>query len=154
MVMKDKLYIGIDPGKSGGIAALTATGKVLWDMKLSETPQDIFKFLYGATSFHDVRVLVEKVWIRAGQQGQSKFIEGFGILHGMLIALSVVDRVTSFEFVAPQTWMKKMGCLTKGDKNISKAAAQALWPKHGVHHWNSDSLLICEYLRRQHEKAS
>jgi hypothetical protein len=41
-----------------------------------------------------------------------------------------------------------MQCLTKGDKNVSKAAAQRLWPKLKITHANADALLIAEYGRQ------
>ena len=53
-----------------------------------------------------------------------------------------------FDRVLPQTWQGKMGCRTGGDKNISKAAAQRLFPKVTVTHAIADALLLAEYARR------
>ena len=48
-----KRYIGIDPGKHGGIAVMGADGEVLDVVKMPETPQDLLDFLeqYKADSF-------------------------------------------------------------------------------------------------------
>ena len=45
-------------------------------------------------------------------------------------------------------WQKYLGCLTKGDKNVSKAKAQELFPDLKITHAIADSLLIAEYGRR------
>jgi len=41
-----------------------------------------------------------------------------------------------------------MGCMTKGDKNVSKRKAQELFPSMKVTHASADALLIAEYGRR------
>jgi len=41
-----------------------------------------------------------------------------------------------------------MGCLTKGDKNVSKRRAQELFPALKVTHAIADALLIAEFARR------
>ena len=40
-----KRYIGIDPGKHGGIAVMGADGEVFDVVKMPETPQDLLDFL-------------------------------------------------------------------------------------------------------------
>lgn len=42
-----------------------------------------------------------------------------------------------------------MGCLTKGDKNISKARAQQLFPTAKITHATADALLLAEWRRKQ-----
>jgi hypothetical protein len=41
-----------------------------------------------------------------------------------------------------------MGCLTKGDKNVSKRKAQELFPSTKVTHAIADSMLIAAYGRK------
>jgi hypothetical protein len=53
-----------------------------------------------------------------------------------------------FEEVSPVKWQKVMGCLSKGDKNVTKAAAQRLFPDIKITHAIADALLIAEYGRR------
>lgn len=43
-----------------------------------------------------------------------------------------------------------MGCLTNGDKNITKQRAQQLFPSAKVTHKIADALLLAEYCRRVH----
>jgi hypothetical protein len=42
-------------------------------------------------------------------------------------------------------WQKSLGCLTHGDKNVSKAAAQRLFPGMKITHATADALLIAYY---------
>ena len=53
-----------------------------------------------------------------------------------------------FEEVAPQVWQKVLGCLSRGDKNVTKAKAQQLFPAIKVTHAIADALLLAEYARR------
>ncbi len=46
-------------------------------------------------------------------------------------------------------WQKEMGCLTKGDKNVTKRRAQELFPTLKITHAIADALLIAEYGRTQ-----
>ena len=58
-------YIGIDPGKSGGITMIYEK-----DIKTYKCPQRtedmaiLFSLLVGDTSAYDVKVLMERVWAR------------------------------------------------------------------------------------------
>ena len=53
-----------------------------------------------------------------------------------------------YEEVTPQKWQKALGCRTGGDKNVSKARAQALFPLQNITHAIADALLLAEYCRR------
>jgi len=53
-----------------------------------------------------------------------------------------------FDLVRPKVWQKALCCMTGGDKNVSKAKAQQLWPNTKWIHATSDAALICEYGRR------
>jgi hypothetical protein len=59
-----------------------------------------------------------------------------------------------FEEVSPQKWQKAMGCMTKGDKNVSKAKAQQLFPQLKITHAIADALLIAEYARRTYNQRN
>lgn len=54
-----------------------------------------------------------------------------------------------FDEVSPAVWQKYLGCLTGGDKNVTKAKAQQLFPHITVTHAIADAILIGEYLRRK-----
>jgi hypothetical protein len=54
-----------------------------------------------------------------------------------------------FERVRPQAWQKTMGCMSKGDKNVTKSKAQELFPSMKITHAIADSLLIAKYGTKQ-----
>ena len=56
---KDILYIGIDPGVSGGIAILNNDGSVKDVVAMPETPRDILDFL--SLYKEDSRCVIEDV---------------------------------------------------------------------------------------------
>jgi hypothetical protein len=82
-----------------------------------------------------------------------KIGQSFGFLRGLLTAHGI-----PFDMVSPQTWQKSMGCLTGGNKNVSKAAAQRLFPSVKCTHAISDALLLAEFCKRtvisRHSKAT
>lgn len=138
-----KLYIGIDPGKSGGIGFVPEAGQA-WSIKMPETDSDILDALQPSSDF-DAFAVLEKVHC-SPQQGVVSvwtFGVGYGALGMALLACKI-----PFNRVTPQAWQKAMSCLTGGDKNVSKRRAQELFPYLKITHANADALLIAEYARR------
>lgn len=78
-----------------------------------------------------------------GSVASFKLGMNYGFLRGCLIAIGI-----PFEEVTAQKWQQVMGCRTKGDKNVSKARAQQIWPDVKVIHQIADAMLISEYCRR------
>jgi crossover junction endodeoxyribonuclease RuvC len=146
-----KTIIGIDPGKSGGISWIT-DGKACAE-KMPETLKDFWELILDITGISkhytqptDFKAYLEQVSAMPGQGVTSCFTfgNGFGHLEMALTAAGI-----PFERVSPQKWQKSLGCRTGGNKNISKAKAQELFPAIKCTHAISDSLLIAEYGRRQ-----
>lgn len=141
------IFLGIDVGKSGAIAAIDFDGKTFVDgiCKLSATDADVFAFIECVAGWGDCFAMIENVHSTPQMGVCSAFTFGrsLGFLYGVLTATRI-----PFESVSPQRWQKSMGCLTHGDKNISKAKAQQLWPKQKITHATADALLIAEYARR------
>jgi hypothetical protein len=139
-----KLYIGIDPGLSGGVAFVPESGTP-WAHKMPETDRDLIDLLRDSINMFDARATLELVHSspQMGVKSAFTFGEGYGRLQMALTALGV-----PYERVRPQAWQKAMGCLTKGDKNVSKRRAQELFPAIKVTHAIADALLIGEYARR------
>jgi crossover junction endodeoxyribonuclease RuvC len=147
--------IGIDPGKSGAIAYCNIYEDdkfvkrfSMYTIKLSESEQDICDQLVDLMKFAGSTghfAYIENVHSMPKQGVVSAFTFGrnFGFLIGLLTALKI-----PYEFVSPQKWQKAMGCLSKGDKNVTKAAAQRLFPDIKITHAIADALLIAEYGRR------
>lgn len=142
-----KLFIGIDPGQSGGIAFIPED-KAAWAVKMPETDTDLFHTLWDLGKYEDRITFLERVHSMPGQGVSSSFTfgEGYGKLQMALTALQI-----PYERVTPQKWQKALGCLTKGDKNVSKAKAQELFPHLKITHAIADALLIAEYGRRTHK---
>ena len=136
------IYVGCDPGKSGAIAVVSQDGLHIDHVKLTETETDVWRFLYD----HSLgRAWLERVASRPGQGVSSvfKFGTSYGFLRGILTATQV-----RWEEVTPPVWQRVMKCRSGGDKKITKAAAQRLFPDVKVTHAIADALLIAEYGRR------
>jgi len=141
-----ELILGIDPGISGG-AVLLAKDKVFIETVVFShiTSTDVANWLIKATP--DITIAyIEQVHSFPGQGVSStfKFGQNFGLWIGFLTALKI-----PFQFVQPLKWQTAMSCKTGGDKNISKARAQELFPHLKITHANADALLIAEYGRRK-----
>jgi len=146
-----RIFVGIDPGASGGIAALTADGGIALLAKLPATPRGILDMLEDAGAEF---AIIEKVWATPGMGVTSAFSFG-GSYHGLLMALAAVR--IPFDAVAAARWQKEMDCRQAGrkglkgekkDKNINLRRAQQLFPDRTITHATADALLLAEYCRR------
>lgn len=138
-----KLFIGIDPGKSGGIAFIPESGSA-WAHEIPETDKDILELLSSASEY-ERHAIIERVGPMPKQGVVSTFT--FGVGYGSLSMALLAERIP-FERVSPAVWQRNIGCLTKGDKNVSKRKAQELFPHLKITHKIADALLIAEYARR------
>jgi Holliday junction resolvasome RuvABC endonuclease subunit len=136
--------IGIDAGKNGGIAWIQ-DGKPCVE-KMPDTLQDLWELFRDIASEGDCRAYLEQVHSspQMGVKSAFTFGNGFGHLEMALTAAGI-----PFERVRPQVWQKAMGCMTKGDKNVSKRKAQELFPSMKVTHATADALLIASYGEKQ-----
>lgn len=138
------IFFGIDPGKSGAVSAMWDDGVPSTSFcKLSETEQDIADW-FQQFDLAKAKAVLERVSASPQMGVVSAFTFGrsYGFLRGVLCGL----RIPVAE-VAPAKWQAAFGCRTKGDKNISKSAAQQRWPSLKITHANADSLLLAEYGR-------
>lgn len=144
-------YIGIDPGKNGGIAVMSVDGTVVDVAKMPSTPSGILDFL-SSCKYGSFCVL-ERVGGMPGNGGSAMFNfgKGYGHLQMALLALGIPT-----EEVTPNKWEKTYQLGTSGKytktewKNRLKAKAQQLFPSLGkkITLATCDALLICEYGRR------
>jgi hypothetical protein len=161
------VIIGIDPGVKGGMALLTDRGEVVetisFDgMKEKELAhafncwRDVCLEPLGDSAYaHLAHVLpavwIEKVGYMPGDGGMGSFT--FGRIAGLLAGLSW-GQGWEPRYVYPMMWQSALGCLTRGNKNVSKNKAIALFPTYhaerprGITHGIADALLIAEYGRR------
>lgn len=160
--------IGLDPGQNGSFTLIS--DKQVISLKRGETESDVldtFKTLLTQVD-NKLKVYIEAVHtmpttmpssircscgkyhktvkVIQGGASQGKFMQGYGFLRGMLVALDI-----DFEEVQPRVWQKvfveaKSKDETKTDhKNKLKAKAQLLFPDIKVTLALSDSLLIAKY---------
>jgi hypothetical protein len=135
--------IGIDAGTNGGISWTRSNGKTCAE-KMPDTIKDLWEVLQSIEMDYNegCTAYLEQVHSspQMGVKSAFTFGNGFGHLEMALTALEI-----PFHRVRPQEWQKAMGCLTKGDKNVSKSKAQELFPSIKVTHAIADSLLIMQY---------
>jgi Holliday junction resolvasome RuvABC endonuclease subunit len=142
--MKPSIFLGIDPGKSGSIAALFPNGDAVAH-KMPETEADIWELISSfVTEDFTTIACIEQVHAVKGNGAVSMFTfgQGFGSLRMALTAAGI-----RWHLVTPQKWQKRLSCLSGGDKNKTKAAAQRLFPHIKCTHAISDGLLLAEYCR-------
>lgn len=143
----ETIFVGIDPGKGGGIASIVAND-VRVD-KMPETERDLIDYLRNVTTLSDgacVAMLEKGQPLPHLQRGViSAFVSGknYGMLRTALVAVGI-----PFDEVVSVKWQNAMACRTGGDKNITKRRAQDLFPNVRVTHAVADALLLAEYCRR------
>lgn len=137
------MILGIDPGISGGAAILSEDNTFVQVIAFAKlTPVEISDWLIGrkpSTAY------LEGVNAMPGQGVTSSF--KFGMNYGMWQGLLAANKIP-FQRVYPLKWQTFMSCRTAGNKNVSKARAQELFPQLKITHAIADALLIAEYGRR------
>lgn len=142
------IYLGIDPGQSGGIGCWVDKKTISAYSFKDLTIRDIFesflamKNIAGDTGLFAMIENVHSMPMQ-GVASSFKFGRNFGRLEGLLTGSNI-----PFDYVSPQKWQKELGCLSHGDKNITKSKAQRLFPHLKITHAVADALLIMEYCRR------
>lgn len=154
-----KIYLGIDPGKGGGVAVIDEGGKVYAAYRMPERGRAMLNAfgpdLVGLMRFgkFDAVAMVEHVWSMPGQGHSGAFDFGRSV-ESVQMALVAAD--IPFELVIPRKWQAALGVVyPKGStdvekKNIAKARAVKLFPrlKIVITHAIADALLLAEYGRR------
>lgn len=149
------IYIGIDPGIGGGLAALNEDGTISRAVKMPDTQADLFAWFceYGFYNTYGTQAvaLLEKVRSSPQMGVVSAFTFGRGVGS---IEMALTAAGIPFDEASPAKWQRAMGCagpaarLGTKDKNITKRRAQALFPFATVTHAIADALLIAEFNRR------
>ena len=173
------VYLGIDPGASGGLAVIAADAVTAEPMPATE--RDIWQWFHWYEPGQRPVAVLEKVggYVGEAQPGSAAF--KFGASYGML-KMALIAAGIPFEEVTPQTWQKALGIpprrkgkrakrlkatkdgpkelysdrLEGGEsktqwKNRLKAFAQKLFPGAAVTLKTADALLLAEYCRRKRE---
>ena len=143
------MIIGIDVGKNGAIA-WSSLGKTCVE-KMPDTIKDLWDLIESISNDAHGNLELPHCYLeqvasspQMGVVSAFSFGNGFGHLEMALTAASI-----PFTRVRPQVWMKDLGCMTKGDKNVTKRLAQQLFPDITITHANADALLIMTYGLKQ-----
>lgn len=154
------IYLGFDPGLSGGWAAIPDQGPVKAGiMPVSGDQIDaraLGIFVWGEVLKHDSAVVacVELVGAmpKQGLSSTFKFGKGYGTILGVLGALGVRT-----ELVTPQKWKSVVLAGTAKDKDAAIAWCRRAYPSVNLlatersrvpHDGIADAVAICEYGRR------
>lgn len=146
------IYMGIDPGQSGGITTVTDTGTAD-ATKMPQTEHDINSLIEYINSWDNkLFCIIEAVHSFPGQGVASsfKFGRGYGFLRGCLVANKI-----AFKEVPPRVWQKGLGVVPRKKdtesktqfKNRLKGMAQQMHPELKITLATADSILIAEYAK-------
>lgn len=154
-------YIGIDPGKTGGISKIWYNGQE-WRQEVISMPsteKDIALHFDNIpsnvfTGKQEVVALIEQVHAFPGQGVTSMFTfgQGYGFLRGCLVSCRI-----PFTEVSPMKWQSYFGFkkekseLPKDYKKRIFQKAQNMFPNSSVALSTADSLMIAEYLRQTYK---
>lgn len=154
--MKNKIFIGIDPGMGGGIAVIFPDNSML-PLSMPQTEKDISDQIKVLTNTKDAEYIavIEKVNSMPGQGIVSAW-KFSGNYHGVRMAL--ICHGVPFIEVQPQKWQQEMGIPKRSKtetkvqhKNKLKAKAQQMRPEITVNLKTADAILIAEYCKRIHK---
>jgi hypothetical protein len=150
-----RVFLGIDPGVSGALAAVDSTGGLAYIQAMPDSETALWE-AFGRLAAYRPRAILERVRSSPvmGRASAFTFGAGYGALRMGLVAAGI-----PFEEVSPVTWQRVMGVLVPGKqrpidavskdkKNAHKARASELFPTITMSHTLADALLLAEYLRR------
>ena len=162
-----RVFVGIDPGMTGGLAAVDEGGKLLSVIAIprvngSTGPQDyhaIKEWFAGVKKLGKVEAALERISVRPGEGVKSTLTAGtnWGFLKGMLVAINA-----RYIEPTPQSWKKALGLPKRSGKERKQGKQDAvvlatqLFPginltpgrKKVPHDGMADAVLIAEYARR------
>lgn len=148
-------YIGIDPGKSGGIAVIDAEDGT--KMLSPYSDEALLKTIRLVSMFEPnvagAQCCLEKVGAMPGQGVVSMFNFGkaYGYIKGVLEAYKI-----PYQEITPQRWKKEFGL--NSDKTASVEVCRRLFPDVNLlatprckkpHDGMAEALLMAEYARRK-----
>jgi crossover junction endodeoxyribonuclease RuvC len=155
------LTVGIDPGLSGGVAALDSAGTVVgtWPMPVAGGEvhpaglADLFRSLRCLDNHQDIgRVCLEKVSAmpKQGVSSTFRFGTGWGMVRGVCAALGI-----PVVLVPPLVWKKRVLLGLPHDKAGAVQFCTSRWPTTDLilpgcrvpHDGIADSLCLAEYGR-------
>ena len=146
------IYIGIDPGKSGGIAFIDEDN-TLQCFRFSENLSDMIADIKIIRKIDKCFAKLELVhsFPNQGVRSTFSFGENYGIWQGILSSLDI-----TYSKVTPQKWMAHYGVLPKvkkDRKNKLKEIAQREYPDTKVTLYVADAILLAKYAKEKYEEC-
>jgi crossover junction endodeoxyribonuclease RuvC len=154
------IYIGIDPGCSGAIAAITGRGNIVEVLRFCEAStegciaQMIGDFLERLHS-DDICITIERVHSMPKQGVSTTFT--FGRAYGESIGAAVLQGCP-VQFITPQKWQRDLSLLSQ--KGEAKVAHKRRMQQHAALRWGqrvlrdeADALLLAEWARLKGDQA-
>ena len=147
-----KIFIGIDPGKNGGVAIINEIPnyETVISFRCPKTAVEMAYTLVSAipedVSYNDVLVTIEHVHAmpKNGVVSMFSFGQNLGQWEGILGAFEL-----NVTYTGPRTWMKHYDCKPGMDKRERKrylrGIAENLFPNIKMTFNISDALLIANY---------
>ena len=170
------IYVGVDPGLSGAIAAITPAGLPMFACKMPETPEEMWDSLGEAIGDGPFRLCLEHVGasVRRDASGKPstqgvasswKFARNFGQLEAITHVLALSCPGSESFQASPQKWQRAMGLMFTPEQRAGKStdeiyrekkkanreAAIVMFPGWKITHWCADAFLLAEYARRLSE---
>jgi hypothetical protein len=147
-------YIGIDPGKGGGLAVVDLRGQ----MKAYKCPTSseemalLFQICIGNTAPEKVKLLMERVWARPTNAVRAAF--SYGTNYGQWLGIAASNEI-KMNTVIPVDWIQWVGCPKALKKDVRKRwlkeKAGELYPKiNKLTLATSDAILITHYAREKY----
>ena len=156
------IYIGIDPGKKGAIAAIETDGDgdITFVDVLPYSEDGYREFLKERATFRrsgSFRCCLEKVGAHPGEGVKSSFSfgENYGFIRGLLAGFQI-----PYQTILPQRWKKEFGL--GNDKADSIEVCRRLFPDVSLKPTDrcqkdndgmAEALLMAEYARRKFSSA-
>ena len=147
-------YIGIDPGKSGGIMIIDETGEA----KAYKCPEKVFdmsvlfKIAIGCTAPDKVNLLMERVWARPSNATRAAFT--YGVNYGQWLGIAASHEIKMYTTL-PNNWIKWVGCPkalpVKERKHWLRDKAKELYPDiKKITLATADAVLIGHYAKEEY----
>lgn len=150
-----KLFCGIDGGSCGAVAIINSEGQLIKHIKIQSTIKDswnILKEFEDNIKKGEMFGMVEKNHAYPGNGVSSAFTFGY---NSCLAETILIYNEVPYEKVPPQTWMGYFNIKKFKDekqtawKNRLYQKTQQLFPKANFYQYESDSILLSEYVRRK-----
>ena len=151
--MDNRIYIGIDPGKNGGIGFIY--NDVAYCRKCPDTVLDMseeIKVVMEMAPDIQKYAIIEAVHSMPKQGVKSVFTFGKG--YGQWIGILAAHEI-SYTQITPQKWMKHYGSLSKDKKdrkNQLKHLAQQRFPNLNITLATAAAMLLANYLKETRKK--